>query len=318
MAQVYLFIAKNLSVKAGPHRPPSQVSLDTIDSTCPGQDAAAIPTAVPTKCGPEVAACPCSTPWNRYALPQIRLYLCWSNLHYITPLHYAILQAKHIAPFLTRALGPRRRAAFCPVIPVVPVVPVVAARWTSRRPTGSLSLPKSSLLHSLARLPRFLVRQTRHHLHIPLSRNPNTTTERDTRPPPTSTMPPTNSANLRVKTGPMMTHQQASHLPAMSMSAQQQAERQQQAQAAVERHKLRARKPTDKTMPDGVEDCVVSDGVQRYRDLRDYERRLDATITRKRLDVADSVGRNAKVSAPGGRTASERRGEAVYADRLRP
>lgn len=95
----------------------------------------------------------------------------------------------------------------------------------------------------------------------------------------------------------MMTHQQASHLPAMSMSAQQQAERQQQAQAAVERHKLRARKPTDKTMPEGVEDCVVSDGVQRYRDLRDYERRLDATITRKRLDVADSVGRNAKVSA---------------------
>lgn len=98
-----------------------------------------------------------------------------------------------------------------------------------------------------------------------------------------------------------MTAQQASHLPAMSMSAQQQAERHQQAQAAVERHKLRARKPTDKTMPDGVEDCVVSDGVQRYRDLRDYERRLDATITRKRLDVADSVGRNAKVGASGRR-----------------
>lgn len=93
-----------------------------------------------------------------------------------------------------------------------------------------------------------------------------------------------------------MTHQQASHLPAMSMSAQQQAERQQQAQAAVERHKLRARKPTDKTIPDGVDDCILGDGVKSYRDLRDFERRLDATISRKRLDVMDSVNRSAKVS----------------------
>lgn len=92
-----------------------------------------------------------------------------------------------------------------------------------------------------------------------------------------------------------MTAHQQGHLPAAPMSAQQQAERHQQQQAAFERAKLRARKPTDKTMPDGVEDCVVSDGVQRYRELRDFERRLDATITRKRLDVVDSVGRNTKV-----------------------
>ncbi|PSR93689.1 hypothetical protein BD289DRAFT_364370 [Coniella lustricola] len=91
-----------------------------------------------------------------------------------------------------------------------------------------------------------------------------------------------------------MTAHQQGHLPAAPISAQQQAERHQQQQAAFERAKLRARKPTDKTMPDGVEDCVVSDGVQRYRELRDFERRLDATITRKRLDVIDSVGRNAK------------------------
>ncbi|KAF3766368.1 hypothetical protein M406DRAFT_256250 [Cryphonectria parasitica EP155] len=91
-----------------------------------------------------------------------------------------------------------------------------------------------------------------------------------------------------------MTTQPQGHLPAAPMTAQQQAERHQQQTAAHERAKLRARKPTDKTMPDGVEDCVVSDGVQRYRDLRDFERRLDATITRKRLDVVDSVGRNAK------------------------
>lgn len=92
-----------------------------------------------------------------------------------------------------------------------------------------------------------------------------------------------------------MTHHQQGQLPAVPMSAQQQAERVQQQQQAVERARLRARKPTDKTMPDGVEDCVVSDGVSRYRDLRDFERRLDATITRKRLDVANSTGRSSKV-----------------------
>lgn len=92
----------------------------------------------------------------------------------------------------------------------------------------------------------------------------------------------------------MTTHPQ-SQLPAVPISAQQQAERVQQQQAAHERARLRARKPTDKTMPDGVEDCIVSDGTLRYRELRDYERRLDATITRKRLDVVESVGRNTKV-----------------------
>lgn len=92
-----------------------------------------------------------------------------------------------------------------------------------------------------------------------------------------------------------MTSQTGQALPVVPMNAQQMAEKQHQAQAALERSKLRARKPTDKTIPDGVEDCIMSDGVQRYRDLRDFERRLDATITRKRLDVMDSVNRNAKV-----------------------
>lgn len=91
-----------------------------------------------------------------------------------------------------------------------------------------------------------------------------------------------------------MTDQRASHLPVVPMSAQQQQERHQQQAAAIERAKLRARKPTDKTMPEGVEDCVLSDGVHRYREMREFERRLDAIITRKRLDVMDSVGRNVK------------------------
>ena len=71
---------------------------------------------------------------------------------------------------------------------------------------------------------------------------------------------------------------------------------QQQAQAhASEMAKRRSRKPTDKNMPDGAEDWVIGDGVARYKDLRDFERRLDATMTRKRLDIVDSVSRNAKV-----------------------
>lgn len=64
---------------------------------------------------------------------------------------------------------------------------------------------------------------------------------------------------------------------------------------ANELAKRRARKPTDKNIPDGVEDHIIGDGVQRYRDLRDLERRLDATMTRKRLDIQDAVNRNVKV-----------------------
>src|SRR5579862_4192646 len=71
----------------------------------------------------------------------------------------------------------------------------------------------------------------------------------------------------------------------------------QQAAAAQERElaKRRSRKPTDKNIPDGVEDVIVGDGVKRYRELRDVERKLDAAMTRKRLDIQDSVNRNVKV-----------------------
>jgi len=88
-------------------------------------------------------------------------------------------------------------------------------------------------------------------------------------------------------TGP---HPHASLTPAQ-MQAQQQAQ-----QAATDRAKLRSRKPTDKNIPEGVEDWIIGDGVQRYRELRDVERRLDATMMRKRLDIQDAVNRNVKVS----------------------
>ena len=73
---------------------------------------------------------------------------------------------------------------------------------------------------------------------------------------------------------------------------------QQQAQAqASELAKRRSRKPTDKNIPDGVEDCIVDpEAVKRYAELRDVERLIDATITRKRLDVLDDAKRTSKVS----------------------
>lgn len=79
---------------------------------------------------------------------------------------------------------------------------------------------------------------------------------------------------------------------------QQQLYQQQMAQrnAALE-HQLaqrRARKPTDRNMPDGLEEIIIGDGVQQYKDLRDLEKRLDYTIMRKRLDIQDTMNRNVR------------------------
>lgn len=76
--------------------------------------------------------------------------------------------------------------------------------------------------------------------------------------------------------------------------AQMQAQQQAQLQAS-DRAKIRSRKPTDKNIPDGVEDCIIGDGVRNYKELREVERRLDATMMRKRLDIQDAVNRNVKV-----------------------
>ncbi len=111
--------------------------------------------------------------------------------------------------------------------------------------------------------------------------------------------PPTQAKRVgtlipRQSSGPMTPGGNVPHHP-MPMS-QAQIQQQQHAQAAAnELAKRRSRKPTDKSMPDGVESVAVGDGVQRYKDLRDFERRLDATMTRKRLDIVDSVNRNPKV-----------------------
>ncbi|KAH4610377.1 hypothetical protein HBH68_039600 [Parastagonospora nodorum] len=59
---------------------------------------------------------------------------------------------------------------------------------------------------------------------------------------------------------------------------------------AERREKMRriARNPTDKNIPEGVEDICIGDGVARYKELREVERNLDATMMRKKLDVMDS------------------------------
>ncbi len=90
-------------------------------------------------------------------------------------------------------------------------------------------------------------------------------------------------------------HPQAAVMSQAQMQAQLHA---QQVAAMQHQHqelaKRRSRKPTDKTIPEGIEDIIGGDLVQQYRSLRDLERRTDATMMRKRLDVQDAVHRNVK------------------------
>lgn len=74
------------------------------------------------------------------------------------------------------------------------------------------------------------------------------------------------------------------------MQSQQEAQRRED-----QAKRVSERKPTDKTIPDGVEECIIGDGVQRYKELREVERKLDASMMRKRLDILESRNRNVKV-----------------------
>ena len=68
----------------------------------------------------------------------------------------------------------------------------------------------------------------------------------------------------------------------------------QAANMAHDAARRRAHKPTDKNIPEGVEDLVIGDGVQQYKRLREVERKLDAVMMRKRLDIQDSAQHSAK------------------------
>ncbi|KAK5107510.1 hypothetical protein LTR62_001082 [Meristemomyces frigidus] len=52
-----------------------------------------------------------------------------------------------------------------------------------------------------------------------------------------------------------------------------------------------SKKPTDREIPDELSGVIVGDGVERYQKLRDVERRLDAVMMRKRLNVSDDLQR---------------------------
>jgi SWI/SNF-related matrix-associated actin-dependent regulator of chromatin subfamily D len=56
----------------------------------------------------------------------------------------------------------------------------------------------------------------------------------------------------------------------------------------------RSRKPTDKNIPEGIDDVIIGEGVEQYKNLRDLEKRLDAAIVRKRLDIQDSISKTVK------------------------
>lgn len=68
------------------------------------------------------------------------------------------------------------------------------------------------------------------------------------------------------------------------MVAQQRAD-----QEKRDRLRRMAKTPTNKNVPEGVEDICIGDGVARYKDLREVERSLDATMMRKKLEASDSV-----------------------------
>ncbi|WPG99970.1 Hypothetical protein R9X50_00279400 [Acrodontium crateriforme] len=53
-----------------------------------------------------------------------------------------------------------------------------------------------------------------------------------------------------------------------------------------------AKKPTDRDLPaEELEDVVVGDGVDRYGKLRAVEKKVDAVMMRKRLDISDNMQR---------------------------
>jgi len=88
------------------------------------------------------------------------------------------------------------------------------------------------------------------------------------------------------------------HHPVVPMTQAQMIAQHNDARIASEKAKIRSRKPTDKTLPDGLEDILVDpDVATAYKNLRDFERRLDATMTRKRLDIKESKDRHIKVCA---------------------
>lgn len=92
------------------------------------------------------------------------------------------------------------------------------------------------------------------------------------------------------RAGPMIAPPPHQNQPPQLTAAdiqRQQLERTRQAELA----RRQSKKPTDREIPDELGEVIVGDGVEKYKQLRDVERKLDATMMRKRLDVTDNLQR---------------------------
>ena len=57
----------------------------------------------------------------------------------------------------------------------------------------------------------------------------------------------------------------------------------------AEMAKRRSARPTDRSLPDGVDKLVGNDASDNYNQLRAIEQQLDAVMMRKRIDIQDSI-----------------------------
>lgn len=87
--------------------------------------------------------------------------------------------------------------------------------------------------------------------------------------------------------GHMVPQQQAQQTAA----AQQQEMQLRQQHAQREAQKRIARKPTERNLPDGIDELVIGDAPAQYRQLREIEQRYDAVMTRKRLEMQENITR---------------------------
>ncbi|KAL9114053.1 MAG: hypothetical protein Q9227_001825 [Pyrenula ochraceoflavens] len=79
-------------------------------------------------------------------------------------------------------------------------------------------------------------------------------------------------------------------MPNVHMRAQAQQQEAMAHQMAIRR----AKKPTEKNMPESIEECIIGDGVKQYKGLRETERNLDYAMSQKRLEILDSINRSTR------------------------
>ncbi|GAB7357614.1 hypothetical protein MBLNU459_g0114t1 [Dothideomycetes sp. NU459] len=90
------------------------------------------------------------------------------------------------------------------------------------------------------------------------------------------------------RAAPIYNPQPVNHPPVLT--PQQEAAKAQEDKRRQEIARRQAKRPTDRTIAEDLTDVCIGDGVERYRKLRDLERKLDAVMMQKRLDVSEGVG----------------------------